>query len=47
MAATGGGGSGDEGSKASPIVGINLLNKFLKLEPLKFRGATNPSELDV
>ena len=29
------------------MVGINLLTKFLKLEPPKFRGSTNPSELDV
>ena len=47
MAATGGyGESGDGGAKADPMVGINLLNKFLKLQPLKFRGTTNPSELD-
>jgi len=47
MAATGGsGGSGDGGGNADPMVGINLLNKFLKLEPSKFRGITDPSELD-
>jgi len=27
----GGGGSGDAGSKADPMVDINLLNKFFKL----------------
>jgi len=38
MAATGeGGGSSDGGSKANFRVGINLLDKFLKLQPLKFR----------
>jgi len=42
----GGGGSGDRGSKADSMVGINLLNKFLKLHPSKFRGPVNPSELD-
>jgi len=42
----GGGGSGDGGSKADPIIGINLLNKFFKLQPSKFRGTANPSELD-
>ena len=49
MAATeggGGSGSGDGGGNADPIVGINLLNKFLKLQPSKFRGTTNPSKLD-
>ena len=33
-------------SKADPVVGINLLNKFLKLQPSNFRGTANPSELD-
>jgi len=42
----GGGGSGDGGSKAGPMVKINLCNKFLKLQPWKFRGTANPSELD-
>ena len=28
------------------MVRINLLNKFLKLQPPKFRGTANPSELD-
>lgn len=47
MAATGGrGGSDNGGGKADPMVGINLLNKFLKLQPSKFRGTANPSELD-
>ena len=46
MATTeGGDGSGDGGSKTDPIVGINLLNKFLKLQPSKFRGIANPFEL--
>ena len=49
MATTGGGGgsgSGDGASKADPVVGINLLNEFLKLQPSNFRGTANPSELD-
>ena len=45
-AARGRGGLGDGGSKADPMVGINLLNKFLKLQPPTFRGTANPSELD-
>ena len=28
------------------MVGIDLLNKFLKLQPSKFRGTANPSKLD-
>ena len=39
MAATG-------GDQVDPMVGINLLNKFLKLQPPKFRGTVNPTELD-
>ena len=39
-------GSGDGGNKTDPMVGINLLNKFLKLQPPKFRGTVNPAELD-
>jgi len=39
MAATeGGGGSGDGVGKVDLIVVINLLNKFLNLQPPRFRG---------
>ena len=34
------------GVKLTPMVEINLLNKFLKLQPSKFRGTANPSKLD-
>jgi len=46
MAVIGGGRSDDGGSKADPMVGINLFNKFLKLQPPNFKGTTNPSKLD-
>ena len=46
MVATGvGGGSGDGESKAYPMIGANLLNKFLKLQFLKCRGTANPFDL--
>jgi len=47
MAAIGwGGGSSNEESKVEPMVGIDLLDNFLKLQPPKFRGTANPSKLD-
>ena len=47
MAATRGGDeSSGGGSKDDPMVGINLLNKFLKLQPSKFSETANPYELD-
>ena len=45
VATGGGGGSGDGGDKVDPMVRISLFNKFVKLQPPKFRGTVNPSEL--
>ena len=41
-----GGRSSERGYKVDPKTGISLLNKFFKLQPSKFRGTANPSELD-
>jgi len=37
--------SGDKGIKVVPVVGINPLNKFLKLQSPRLRRIANPSEL--
>ena len=46
MAIEGGSGSSEGGNKANPMIGINLLKTFLRLQPWKFRATANPSELD-